>query len=401
MQTEVTWYFVDLLGQRKGPVTQQQLIDAVSDGRIRPATLVWRDGLAQWQPFSAMEHELRPSHDAVPPLPHGMPSASVETNPFATSPSGFVADWGYASHAGTVVYGGFARRLLAFMLDSLILWILGIVIGAIIGFIIGAAGGVTTGGVNRPLILLLVYPALFLLSLLYYSLQESSSYQATLGKRALGIKVTSLDGKPIGWGRAVGRWFGRILSGLIFCIGYLLALFTSRKQALHDMLAGTLVMDRWAYTDHPERQKESGVAAAVAVVLMLFMVIGVVAVLAAIAIPQYQTYVMRSQVVNAYSSADALKPNVIEAYRRQGRCPGNGEGGLLEAEAYASQYVSAINIGASQADARQCAMEVTLRSTNMNINGKHLLLSMSPASGTPGWSCSSDVPEKYLPALCR
>ena len=52
MQKEVTWYFVDLLGQRKGPVTQQQLLDAVAEGRIRSTSLVWREGLAQWQPLS-------------------------------------------------------------------------------------------------------------------------------------------------------------------------------------------------------------------------------------------------------------------------------------------------------------------------------------------------------------
>lgn len=398
MQKEVTWYFVDLLGQRKGPVTPQQLRDAVAEGQIRPASLLWREGLAQWQPFSAMEHELRPSSDAAPPLPPITPPAYVETNPFATTPSGFVADWGYASHAGTVVYGGFSRRLLAFMLDSLILWVISIIVGAIIGLVIGLTGNASP---KQGLIILLVYPALFLVSLLYYSLQESSAHQATFGKRALGIKVTNLDGKPIGWGRAIGRWFGRILSGLIFCIGYLFTPFTSRKQALHDMLASTLVVDRWAYTQHPERQKDSGVAAAVAVVVLILGFVVIVAILAAIAIPQYQMYVMRSQVANAYNSAQAVQPNLIEAYRREGHCPVNGEAGLLEPEAYAAQYVSAINIGTSSGDASQCALEVTLRSTNLAINGKHLLLSTAPASGTPGWKCSSDVPQKYLPVQCR
>jgi uncharacterized RDD family membrane protein YckC/Tfp pilus assembly major pilin PilA len=397
MQKEVTWYFVDLLGHRKGPVTQQQLLDAVAEGRIRPTSLVWREGLTQWQPLSAMEHELRQASDAVPP-PLATPSAYVETNPFATSPSGFVADWGYASDAGAVIYGGFARRLLAFMLDALILWILGVVVGAIVGAVIGATVGAS---VNRTLIVLWVYPILFLVSLLYYSLQESSTYQATFGKRALGIKVTNLDGKPIGWGRAVGRWFGRMLSGLIFCLGYLFALFTSRKQTLHDMLSSTLVVDRWAYTRHPERQKNSGVAAAVAVVVVLMVFVAVIGILAAIAIPQYQMYVMRSQVANAYHTAETLKPNLIEAYRREQHCPVNGDTGLLEAQEYSDQYISAINIGTSSGDANRCALEVTLRSTNVAINGKHLLLSTAPVSATSDWSCSSDLPEKYLPPQCR
>ena len=395
MYKEVTWYFVDLLGQRKGPITQQQLLDAVAEGRIRPATLVWREGLAQWQPFSAMEHELRPATEAIPPLPASIPPALVETNPFATSPSGFVADWAYATNSNEVVYGGFARRFLALLLDSLILWVISIVLFVVLAIVIG------TSAQGRPQYFLWAYPAMFLISLLYSSVLESSSHQATFGKRALGIKVTDLDGKPIGWGRAVGRWFGRLLSGFLFCIGYLMTLFTSRKQALHDMLASTLVVDRWAYTQHPERQKNGGSGAIAAVCILLLGFFVIVPILAAIAIPQYQTYVMRSQVSNAYGSAEALKPNLIEAYRREQRCPTNGEGGLLEAQAYATQFVSAINIGASNNDANQCTLEVTLLSTNFAINGKHLWLSTSPASGTPGWTCSSDVAEKYLPLKCR
>jgi uncharacterized RDD family membrane protein YckC len=59
---------------------------------------------------------------------------------------------------------------------------------------------------------------------------------------ALGIRVTDLDGGRISFGRATGRYFGKILSGLILGIGFLMAAFTERKQALHDLLAGTLVV---------------------------------------------------------------------------------------------------------------------------------------------------------------
>lgn len=396
MQKEVSWYFVDLLGQRNGPISQQQLLDLIAQGRLRPTSLVWREGLAQWQPLSAMEHELRPPTAATAPLPAPMPPALVETNPFATSPSGFVADWAYATNSNEVVYGGFARRFLAMMLDSLILWVISVVLFVLLAVVVGMSAQ------GRPQYFLWAYPAMFLISLLYSSVQESSSYQATFGKRALGIKVTDLDGKPIGWGRAVGRWFGRLLSGFLFCIGYLMSLFTSRKQALHDMLASTLVVDRWAYTNHPERQKESGaVAAAVAVVALLFVFLVIAGILAAIAIPQYQTYVMRSQIMNAYGSAAALRPNLVEAYRREQRCPINGEAGLQAPEAYAAQYVTAITIGTSADDTDHCTLGVVLRSTNLAINGKHLWLSTAPASDTSSWTCRSDAPEKYLPLQCH
>ena len=77
---------------------------------------------------------------------------------------------------------------------------------------------------------------------LYFALQESSVYQATLGKRALNIYVTDLYGRRLTFGQATGRHFSKIISGLILCIGYIMVAFTQRKQGLHDMIAGTLVM---------------------------------------------------------------------------------------------------------------------------------------------------------------
>ena len=72
---------------------------------------------------------------------------------------------------------------------------------------------------------------------------ESSAKQATLGKLALAIKVTDLNGNRISFGRASGRYFAKIISGLIFCIGYIIAGFTEKKQALHDMIANCLVVN--------------------------------------------------------------------------------------------------------------------------------------------------------------
>ena len=77
---------------------------------------------------------------------------------------------------------------------------------------------------------------------LYYSLMESSKTQATLGKMALSLKVTDLEGNKISFGRATGRYFGKIISGMIMMIGYILAGITEKKQALHDMMAGCLVI---------------------------------------------------------------------------------------------------------------------------------------------------------------
>lgn len=83
-----------------------------------------------------------------------------------------------------------------------------------------------------------------LISFLYYTLLHSSKWQGTVGKKLLNIKVINLHGERISFGKASGRYFATILSGIIFYIGYIMAGFTEKKQALHDMIAGTLVVKK-------------------------------------------------------------------------------------------------------------------------------------------------------------
>jgi uncharacterized RDD family membrane protein YckC len=88
----------------------------------------------------------------------------------------------------------------------------------------------------------MLYLISFGIGWLYYVFFESSKYQGTPGKIMLNIKVTDMEGEKIGFGRASGRFFGKIISVMIFYIGFIMAGFTSRKQALHDMMAGCLVV---------------------------------------------------------------------------------------------------------------------------------------------------------------
>lgn len=81
-----------------------------------------------------------------------------------------------------------------------------------------------------------------LTSWLYFAFQESGPRQATIGKRVLAIKVVTLDGKAPSFWRATGRHFAKILSGLLICIGFLMCLFTAKKQCLHDIMANCLVV---------------------------------------------------------------------------------------------------------------------------------------------------------------
>ena len=123
-----------------------------------------------------------------------------------------------------MIYAGFWKRVAACLIDSIILLIGNVALGFIYGM-----------------------DAMFIFSIiigwLYYSVMESSARQATLGKMALGIKVTDLHGSKIDFGKASGRYFGKFISSIILCIGYIMVAFTQKKQGLHDIMAGCLVVN--------------------------------------------------------------------------------------------------------------------------------------------------------------
>lgn len=141
-------------------------------------------------------------------------------------------------HPSRLQYAGFWRRFFAAFIDGIIIRILG-------SF---AAYGVrllfikTTGKIEEATALGGI--ASILVAWLYYAILESSREQSTLGKEALGIVVTDLDGNRISFGRATGRYFSKWISILTFFIGYILAALTKKRQALHDIIAGTLVIKK-------------------------------------------------------------------------------------------------------------------------------------------------------------
>lgn len=144
------------------------------------------------------------------------------------------------------VYAGFWRRFVAVIIDSIILSIVGAIVGAITGFIIGLILGLSGAGMVTIQIVTGVIGFItgMLLNWLYYTLLESSSKQATIGKLALGIVVTDLNGSPISFGKANGRYWGKIVSAITLLIGFIMAGFTQKKQALHDIMASTLVVKK-------------------------------------------------------------------------------------------------------------------------------------------------------------
>ena len=137
-------------------------------------------------------------------------------------------------------YAGFWLRFAAYIIDAIAVYVVVFIFMLIFGldfFSMDTETGEFSGtSFYAPLVLL------YIGVILYFPLMESSKWQATLGKRAVGIIVTDLDGRKISLGRAFGRFFAKIASAIILYIGFIMAGFTERKQGLHDIIAGTLVI---------------------------------------------------------------------------------------------------------------------------------------------------------------
>jgi len=139
----------------------------------------------------------------------------------------------------TVQVIGFGRRLVAYIIDAIVLN----VVSGCLGFAIGAASlpaaassREASAGAN------LVAGLLGLLIGVVYFVAFWATTGQTLGKMALGIKVISTDGSPVSWGKAIVRYVGYIISGLVLFLGFIWVAFDARRQGWHDKIAGTYVV---------------------------------------------------------------------------------------------------------------------------------------------------------------
>ena len=182
-----------------------------------------------------------------------MMSASVAA-PIA---GGVAAAPAYAGYAAVprVEYAGFWVRFLAFLIDSAVMGIGFVLILIPLIFLTGLGGIVGEIHPNEDMndvgifmlfgLLFLAATVSLLWTWLYHALMESSEWQATVGKRLLGLVVTDMAGRRLSFGRATGRHFAKIVTNMVPAfIGYIMAGFTERKQALHDMISGCLVLRR-------------------------------------------------------------------------------------------------------------------------------------------------------------
>jgi len=139
-------------------------------------------------------------------------------------------------------FAGFWKRVVAYMIDSFII-VMGLGVLFLIAFFVFALGNKMEDKMMQSIIAIAVYGSAMITHVSYHSLFESSARQATPGKMAMGIVVTNAEGGRIGIGRAIGRNCCRLLSGMFMGIGYIITSFTARRQALHDLIASTLVVN--------------------------------------------------------------------------------------------------------------------------------------------------------------
>jgi uncharacterized RDD family membrane protein YckC len=152
-----------------------------------------------------------------------------------------------AEAAAPVPYAGFWRRLAAFLIDTVLLAAASYAVGFVLvlfAFASVFAAGQSLSDDKLTGITIGAYVIEVVLVWLYYAGLESSPWQATIGKRVMRLAVTDVEGRRISFARATGRYFAKLLSVLTLFIGFVIAAFTRRKQALQDLLAGTLVYQR-------------------------------------------------------------------------------------------------------------------------------------------------------------
>ena len=221
--TQPEWYYA-VNGNQMGPISEHKLLQKRASGEIDDAVLVWTQSLDDWVPIGSVT-TLASSAEALP----------AEALPDASSPGWFSAISDPSRSGTRPHYAGFWMRVIAALVDGVILMFVGYVIG-------GMVAAVYTGSEQGSKTLVII--ASIIVRWLYFAKMESSDYGATFGKLAVGLKVTDLEGNPISFAHATGRHFGKVLSSLTLGAGYVMVAFTERKQGLHDMLAGCLVVYR-------------------------------------------------------------------------------------------------------------------------------------------------------------
>lgn len=292
-----------------------------------------------------------------------------------------------AVSAPALVYAGFWQRFAAVFIDGFIISAATLLLFAVLGVVMAVSGGANMGAMMG--LIALSYLASFVISAAYFTLMEAGERGATYGKRALNLRVTDVEGNRITTGRALGRWFGHWITNLTCYIGYVMQPFTEKKQALHDMISSTVVIE----TD----SKNRGAGVVIAIVIGLFLFFAVIGILAAVAIPAYQSYTSKEKMVAVYDVANQATQAVTSFYVAHQQTPTS----LIEA-GYSGALPAAVDQVLYDAATGEVQV-VTSRSFPREIAGKHLIYTPSAMDdGSVQWAChSDDMAATYLSVSCK
>lgn len=269
------WYYAQADAQA-GPVDTEALRGKLESGELHGDTLVWREGMAQWRPANELASELAiaiagPSatEDAfAAPADTGVYEATTPASPYAAPSAVGVSAQAAPVLDHDIVLAGFWKRLAASFIDGVIMTLVTYAVLIVGMLIVGGASFMNpstfasefASGAIGITAILLFYAVVIGLQALYYTWMHASPSQATLGKMAVGIKVTRTDGTGLTMARSLGRWAAYFFLAIFTCnlallVSAIMSGTTSRKQGLHDMMVDSLVVDKWAFTPYPQRQR--------------------------------------------------------------------------------------------------------------------------------------------------
>ncbi len=245
---------------RIGPLSEQEFEALVNQGTVRGSTLVWREGMADWQPYE----QVVAAASATSPAPAGAPIVAPAVE------AGFCSQCGrrhsredLISYDGLLVcgeckprffqeiaegltippiqqqvrYAGFWIRVVAAIIDGIILTIVEMPFSIIFGRLM-----ITANSSDQALVMSVANSALSMAMQAAYYTFFVGKFGATPGKLAIGLKIVVADGSRVSYWRAFGRYWARLLSTLILLIGCIMAGFDSQKRALHDYICNTRVI---------------------------------------------------------------------------------------------------------------------------------------------------------------
>ncbi len=235
----MNWYYSQN-GQQLGPVPEQELTRLAATGAINANSLVWHDGLADWQPLgTAFPAALGQASAEVPQI--GGYAIPAERKDLVVQQ---MREGVITGMPGTVEYGGFWIRFVAKFIDGLILLVPNMLIqGLVIAALKPAVSSSPNQAPDPAAVAVLILPIILNFAIQgLYSVLLVSKYGATWGKMAVGLKVVTENGGKLTVGRATGRFFAELVSSLTLLIGYIMAGFDAEKRALHDHICSTRVI---------------------------------------------------------------------------------------------------------------------------------------------------------------